>query len=261
LKGVLLYPSDYDKEKKYPMVVHIYQTKSGELHQYVNPSQYNEEGFNSTNYTLNGYFVLLPDIIYELGNPGPSATECVLAAVKKVTDLGFVDPEKIGLTGHSFGGYETDFIITQTDVFSAAISGAGISDTIAWYFSMGKDIEAPQAWRFENQQFRMGKTFYEDKQSYFRNSPILNAVNVTTPLLQWCGKADSAVTWEQSVAFYIALRRLQKKNMLLVYPDESHAISKKINQQDLTLRVQQWFDYYLKKQPPAMWISEGTKSN
>lgn len=261
LKGVLLYPSEYDKEKKYPMVVNIYQTKSGELHQYMNPSQYNEEGFNSTNYTLNGYFVLLPDIIYELGNPGPSATECVLAAVKKVTDLGFVDPEKIGLTGHSFGGYETDFIITQTSIFSAAISGAGISDTIGWYFSMGKDVEVPQAWRFENQQFRMGKTFYEDKQSYFDNSPILNAVNVTTPLLQWTGKIDSTVSWEQSVAFYIALRRLQKKHMLLVYPDESHAISIKTNQQDLTLRVKQWFDYYLKKQPPAMWISEGIKSN
>lgn len=258
LKGVLLYPSDFDKGKKYPMVAHIYQTKSGELHQYVNPSQYNDEGFNVTNYTLNGYFVLLPDIVYELGSPGASATECVLAAVKKVTDMGFVDPKKIGLIGHSFGGYETDFIITQTDIFSAAISGAGISDTVGWYFSIGEDIVAPQAWRFEDKQFRMGKTFYEDKENYFRNSPILNAVNIKTPLLQWCGKADQAVSWEQSVVFYTALRRLQKKHMMLVYPDESHAISKNTNQKDLTLRVQQWFDYYLKNQPPATWISVGT---
>ena len=258
LKGVLLYPSDYDKEKKYPMVVHIYQTKSGALHEYTTPSQYSEEGFNPTNYTLNGYFVLLPDIMYELGNPGPSATDCVVAAVKKVTDSGFVDPEKIGLIGHSFGGYETDFIITQTNIFASAISGSGISDTVSWYFSIGSDVEAPQAWRFENQIFRMGKPFYEDQQSYFGNSPILNAVNIKTPLLQWTGKEDSTVCWEQSKAFYAALRRLGKEHMMLVYPDETHAIYKRANQKDLTIRIQQWFDHYLKKQPSASWISVGT---
>ncbi|SHH67323.1 Dipeptidyl peptidase IV (DPP IV) N-terminal region [Flavobacterium johnsoniae] len=258
LKGVLLYPSDYVKEKKYPMVVHIYQTKSGALHEYTAPSQYSEEGFNPTNYTLNGYFVLLPDIVYELGNPGPSATECVVAAVKKVTDLGFVDPEKIGLIGHSFGGYETDFIITQTDIFASAISGSGISDTVSWYFSIGNDVEAPQAWRFENQIFRMDKPFYEDQQSYFANSPILNAVNIKTPLLQWTGKDDSTVCWEQSKAFYVALRRLGKEHMMLVYPDEIHAIYKRENQKDLTTRIQQWFDHYLKKQPSASWIRVGT---
>lgn len=259
LKGLLLYPSDFDKEKKYPMIVHIYEIRSAGLHQYTNPSQYNDEGFNITNYTLNGYFVLLPDIVYESGDPGVSATACVLAAVKKVTDMGFVDPEKIGLTGHSFGAYESVFIITQTDVFSAAISGAGISDITRWYFSIGKDIQAPEAWRFESQLFRMGKTFYEDKESYFRNSPILHAAHITTPLLQWTGKEDPTVSWDQSVAFYIALRRLQKKHMLLVYPDEPHVVFNKNNQKDLTLRTQQWFDYYLKKEPPAQWITAGTK--
>ncbi|SHL43263.1 S9 family peptidase [Flavobacterium chilense] len=260
LKGVLLYPSDYDKEKKYPMVVYIYQTKSVTLHEYTNPSQYSEEGFNPTNYTLNGYFVLLPDIVYELGDPGPSATDCVVAAVKKVIDFGFVDPEKIGLIGHSFGAYEANFIITQTDIFAAAISGAGISDTVLWYFSMGKDLEIPQAWRLENQQLRMGKSFYEDQQSYFRNSPLMNAENIKTPLLQWTGKEDTNICWEQSEAFYIALRRLGKEHMMLVYPDESHAIYKKDNQKDLTIRIQQWFNHYLKKRPSASWISVGTKA-
>ena len=259
LKGILLYPSDFDKEKKYPMIVHIYEIRSAGLHRYTNPSLYNDEGFNVTNYTLNGYFVLLPDIVYESGNPGVSATVCVLAAVKKVTDMGFVDPEKIGLTGHSFGGYESSFIITQTDVFSAAVSGAGISDIVRWYFSIGKDIKAPEAWRFESQLFRMGKTFYQDKDSYFRNSPILHAANITTPLLQWTGKEDPTVSWDQSIAFYIALRRLQKKHMLLVYPDEPHVVFNRNNQKDLTLRTQQWFDHYLKKELPATWISTGTK--
>lgn len=261
LKGILLYPSDFDKEKKYPMIVHIYEIRSAGLHRYTNPSLYNDEGFNVTNYTLNGYFVLLPDIVYEYGNPGLSATECVLAAVKNVTEMGFVDSKKIGLTGHSFGAYESSFIITQTDVFSAAISGAGISDIVRWYFSIGQDVQAPEAWRFESQLFRMGKTFYEDKESYFRNSPILNAAQITTPLLQWTGKEDPTVAWDQSVAFYIALRRLQKKHMLLVYPDEPHVIFNRENQKDLTLRTKQWFDHYLKKELPAEWISVGTKWN
>jgi len=246
LKGALFYPASFDVNKKYPMVVYIYQVKSKELNTYVNPSLYNEDGFNITNYTLNDYFVFLPDIDYKTGNPGFSAAECVTAGVQKVIGIGNVDPKKIGLIGHSFGGYETNFIITQTSMFAAAVSGSGVADSVGWYFSIGDDVIAPQAWRFENQQFRMQRSLYENKRGYIENSPIMNADNIKTPLLLWTGKEDTSVNWKQSVSLYSALRRLEKECMMLVYPGEGHTLFKADNQADLTNRIRQWFDHYLK---------------
>ena len=241
------------------MVVHIYEIMSKNLHHYVNPSFLNGEGFNVTNYTLADYFVLLPDIRYELGNPGISAVDCVSAGVNAVVDKGLVDKSKIGLFGHSFGGFETNFIISQTNIFAAAVSGAGISDIIAYYFNISKNaIFQPEMWRFEDQQWRMGKSLYDDKEGYLRNSPIMHAQNVTTPLLLWTGKNDRIVPWNQSITYYLALRKLGVKNRLLVYPDEDHSLENRQNQTDLSKRMMGWFDDLLKGEPTQDWISKST---
>jgi dipeptidyl aminopeptidase/acylaminoacyl peptidase len=259
LKAALFYPADYNPTKKYPMVVHIYEIMSNNLHHYVNPSFLNSEGFNSTNYTLNGYFVLLPDITYEMGNPGISAVDCVTAAVNAVVDKGLVDKNKIGLYGHSFGGYETNFIISQTNIFAAAVSGAGISDIIAFYFNISKNaIFQSDMWRFENQQWRMGKSLYDDKEGYCRNSPIMHAENVQTPLLLWTGKNDRIIPWNQSITYYLALRRLGVTTRMLVYPDEDHSLENADNQKDLSKRMMTWFDHLLKGEDAPEAISEGT---
>ncbi|MFV8326204.1 alpha/beta hydrolase family protein [Flavobacterium sp. ZS1P14] len=261
LKAALFYPADYNPRQKYPMVVHIYEIMSKNLHHHVNPSLLNSEGFNVTNYTLSGYFVLLPDITYQMANPGISAVDCVTAGVAAVVDKGLVAKTKIGLSGHSFGGYETNFIISQTPIFAAAVSGAGISDIIAFYFNIGKNaVFQSDMWRFENQQWRMGKSLYDDKEGYLRNSPIMHADNVKTPLLLWTGKNDRIVPWNQSVSYYLALRKLGVENRLLVYPDEDHSLQNPTNQTDLSKRMMAWFDHLLKGEAKPESLSQGTSS-
>lgn len=258
LKAALFYPADYDPTKKYPMVVHIYDRMSTNLHHYINPNFLNPEGFNVTNYTLNGYFVLLPDIIYQMGNPGSSAVDCVTAGVKTVVEKGLADKHKIGLYGHSFGGYETNFIISQTNIFAAAVSGAGISDIISMYFNISKNaIFQTDMWRFENQQFRIGKSLYDDKEAYVSNSPIMHAENVKTPLLLWAGKNDRIIPWNQSISYYLALRKLGVTTEMLVYPDEDHSLENPENQKDLSRRMMAWFDHLLKGDPEVKAVSKG----
>lgn len=242
------------------MVVHIYDVMSDELHQYVNPSFLNREGFNVINYTLNGYFVLMPDIIYQMGNPGSSAVDCVTAGVNAVTGKGLVDKDKIGLFGHSFGGYETNFIISQTNIFKAAVSGAGVSDIISYYFNISRNgYFQSDMWRFENQQFRIGKSLYEDKEAYVSNSPIMHAENVKTPLLLWAGKNDRIIPWNQSIAFYLALRKLEVPTQMLVYPDEDHSLENSENQKNLSQRMMEWFDYWLKGEAEFKAVSKETE--
>src|SRR5690606_18072510 len=137
------------------------------------------------NLTSQGYFVLMPDIIYGKGNPGMDATDCVVAATNHVIGMGMVKRDRIALMGHSFGGYETNFIITQTSLFRTAISGASIFDLPSWYLSISRNSGDPEIWRFESQQWRMGKSLYADREGYERNSPSSWVENVNTPLLLW----------------------------------------------------------------------------
>lgn len=259
LTGILYYPAAYNPEKKYPMIVHIYEKQSYLFHYYINPSLYNMSGFNTSNLTAQGYFVLLPDIEYELGNPGLSAADCVLAATKAVVSKDLVDSSKIGLIGHSFGGYETNFILGQTNLFASAISGASVFDLAGWYLSIGWTVGRPEMWRFESQQWRMGKSLFEDRKGYERNSPLTYVDKIKTPVLIWTGEEDRQIHYYQSIAFYLAMQRLKKSAILLVYPGDGHALVKKENQQHFAHRIEDWFGYYLKGESPKKWISEGVQ--
>lgn len=259
LKGVLYYPAVYDAAKKYPMVVSIYDKQLAYLYNYLPPSLENIIGFNITDYTLNGYFVLRPDIIYERNDPGISAADCTLAATHAVLEKGIVDEDGVGLIGHSFGGYETNFIVTQTDLFRTAVSGAGISDLTSFYLSIGWSMGKPEIFRFEHQQWRMDYPLFEDFESYARNNPIANVKDIVTPLLLWTGEKDDQVNYYQSIRMHLALRRLGKPTTLLVYPNEGHAIVTPHFQKDLSLKIHEWFDYYLKKGKSKEWIGNGTK--
>lgn len=257
LKSALFYPAGYQPGNKYPMIVYIYEQESDRLHRFSAPSKYSDIGFNIANYTSSGYLVLCPDIRYEVGNPGISAADCVNAATRNVINMGMADPERLGLIGHSFGGYQTDFILTQTDMFAAAVSGAAATDMLSFYLTMGWNNSRGDLWRFETQQWRMGKSFYEDKEGYDRNSPIRHAEKITTPLLAWTGKQDLQVNWAQSMELYLALRRLGKKHLLLLYPGETHMLTNRQNQQDLSDRIKDWFGYWLKGEPMGGWIGLG----
>jgi dienelactone hydrolase len=246
LNAILYYPKGYEENKKYPMIVYIYELLSQNLFSYNNPSLYNAEGFTLANYTNEGYFVLLPDITYTIGDPGTSATDCVLKAVNTALLTANIDKKRMGLIGHSYGGHETSLIITKTTLFAAAVAGAASTNMISDYLRLNEVTQANKFWRFEMHQYRMGVSPFGNWEAYMKNSPVMNAEKIVTPLLSWTGKSDGTVDWRQSVELHLALKRLNKTNTLLVYPNEDHILHNLDAQLDLTLRIKKWFDKYLK---------------
>lgn len=259
LHGILYYPANYDPAKKYPMVVNIYEKQLYMQHYYFNPSEQNMAAFNASNLTAQGYFVLMPDIEYELGNPGISALDCVTAATEVVINTGLVAPDKIALMGTSFGGYETNFIMTRTNLFCTAITGASVFDLQSWYLSIGNATRKAEIWRYESQQWRMEKSLFEDRQAYVDNSPASFVEHINAPMLIWAGENDRTIDPHQSIALYLALRRLNKKGVMLLYPKEGHSLVMPNNQTDLTRKVEDWLAFFLKGEPASGWIVQATK--
>ncbi|MFV8374738.1 prolyl oligopeptidase family serine peptidase [Flavobacterium sp. GSP11] len=254
LQGILYYPAGYDATKKYPMIVHIYQKQSHHFHHYHNPSKKSNRGFNFTDYTARGYFVLLADIVYEKGKVGMSAVACVSSAVKTALKEKAIDANRLGLIGHSFGGYETNYIITQTKLFAAAVSGAGISDLVSSYLYYNPNNSMSNMWRLESFPYYMGGSLHEITNVYLENSPVLHAKDITTPLLSWSGEADNQVSVFQGMEFYNALRRLGKKHIMLLYPKEGHVLMNADNRKDLSTKIREWLDYYLNNASAVDWM-------
>jgi dipeptidyl aminopeptidase/acylaminoacyl peptidase len=254
LKGVLVYPFDYNPAKQYPMIVYIYEKQTAIRHRYVNPTLLNGSGLNASIFASQGYFVLYPDIVYTVGSPGFSATDCVTVATRAAIAMAPIDKSKIGLTGHSFGGFETDFIMTQTDMFATAIAGSAVTDFVSDYLSINANDYRFDGWRFEYQQLRMGKSLFEDFAGYRKNSPISYASNITKPIFSYTGIADKQVNPYQTIEFYLASRRLNKEHIMVLYPDDDHVIMKEENQMDLTNKLSEWFGYYLKGEKKPEWL-------
>lgn len=220
LQGILMYPSDYRVDKKYPMIVYIYERLSKTFYDYINPASSIAIGFSPPTYLHDDYFVLMPDIKYEIGIPGPSAADCVTSAVKSVIKRNLVEENHIGLLGHSWGGFQTAFIISQTPIFAAAVAGGAVTDPVSSYLSKNFEAYRSPNWRFEDQQFRMQSSPLNNWEGYIKNSTIAHAANITTPLLSWNGKNDNSVNFEQGLELHLALRALHKENIFLLYPDQ-----------------------------------------
>ena len=255
LQGALFYPANYQQGKKYPMIVYIYEILSNTLHGYVNPG--NRSAYNTSNFTTGGYFIFRPDIVYDVNDPGMSAVNCVVPAVKEVLKTGMIDENEVGLMGHSWGAYQTSFIITQTNLFHAASAGAPLTDMISMSMSIYWNSGTPDQKIFETSQGRFDGPWYERMQDHIRNSPMFNADKINTPLLVAFGDKDGAVDWHQGIEMYGTLRRMMKPHVLLVYADENHGLAKKENQVDYQKRQRQWFDHYLLGKPAEKWITEG----
>jgi dienelactone hydrolase len=250
LKGYLLWPANYVAGKKYPMIVQIYQKLSQNFHQYEPPSLEMDSEMNLTNLTLEGYFVLQPDIVFTPHEPGRSALRCVTAAVEEVLKKGVIDKDNLGIIGHSFGAYETSLIVSQTDMFKAAVAGAGITDAVGYCLGLDGWGDT-NFWRFEYRQMRIDAPYYGPE--FRENSPVMNAPDIHTPLLLWVGNHEGNVPWWESLKLNNALWRLQKKCVFLVYDGEDHAIGKKENRIDLCARVLHWFNSRLKGEPAEDW--------
>lgn len=246
LSGTLVYPANFNAQKKYPLIVFIYENLSGKINVFDSPSNYDTIGFNTLKYSTNGYFVLYPNISYTIQDPGISALKSVTSAVNKVLESGFIDDNKLGLIGHSFGGYESAFIATQTDMFSAIVAGSAITNITSHYHSIGWNWNQPEIWRYETQQWRMIDSYYQVKDAYLRNSPLQYVEHVKTPLLLWTGKEDYQVYWEQSIEMFLALKRLGKKSKLVLFDNEGHVLMSKNNQKNLSIEIMAWFDKYCK---------------
>ena len=253
LQGILYYPQRYRQDKSYPMIVHIYEKQSWEMQKFQRPSYDNGAGFNVANYIMEGYFVLLPDISYPDNNPGEAALDCIESSVASLLGRKDIDKDKIGLIGHSFGGYETDYILTRSNLFAVGVSGAAINDIPSFYHFVVPDFSRPNFWHMEYGQFRIGKPYHSDPLFYNQASPLYNSAAITTPLLSWCGKDDAQVPLTQLVSLHLSLRRQGKTHSALFYPGEGHTLSEYDNRKDLTIRISEWFRHYLKGGPVPKW--------
>ncbi len=255
LEGRLLYPADYDPDKEYPMMVYIYEELSQSLHSYSMPNRTN--AYNQRRFSSEGYFVFMPDITYELRRPGESAVESVVPAVEKVLETSMIDEDRIGLNGHSWGAYQTSFIITQTDLFSSAVAGAPLTNMISMYNSTYWNTGVPNKTIFETSQGRFPEPYWEDWDYFVDNSPVFHMDETDTPLLLMFGTEDGAVDFNQGVELYNTMRRMGNPFVMLVYEGENHSLARKENQLDYATRAFQWHEHYLLDEDPENWIIEG----
>jgi dipeptidyl aminopeptidase/acylaminoacyl peptidase len=254
LQGALYLPANYEKHKRYPTVVYIYEKLSQGLNHYWAPAVH---GFSKSVYTSNGYAVFMPDIVYQVNDPGRSAVGCVLPALEAAIATGVVDRERVALHGHSWGGYQTAFVITQTDAFKAAVAGAPLTNLVSMYSSIYWNTGWANQPIFESSQGRFTCGYWDNWEAYIRNSPIYFAKNVKTPLLLLHNDKDGAVNWNQGIEYFNTLRRLGKPVVMLQYKGENHGLAKPANQKDYTVRMREFFDHYLRDKPAPAWLKEG----
>jgi dipeptidyl aminopeptidase/acylaminoacyl peptidase len=254
LQGALYLPANYEQGKRYPTIVYIYEKLSENAHSYSRPSF---NGFNTAVYTSAGYAVFTPDIVYKLDDPGMSAVWSVLPALKAAVATGIVDERRVGLHGHSWGGYQTAFLVTQTNAFHAAIAGAPLTDLISMYNAIYWNSGSTNQPIFESSQGRFTAGPTEILPAYERNSPIYHAKNVTTPLVILHNDKDGAVDFTQGIEYYNTLRRLGKEVVMLDYKGENHNLRKPENMKDYTARMKEFFDYQLMDRAVPDWWKEG----
>lgn len=258
--GILYKPENFDPRKKYPIIFNYYEKKSNGLHNYPQPGS-NNGGFDIARYVSNGYLVLLPDIHYKQGQTGESALRSITSAANYLATFPWVNKHKMGLQGHSFGGYETNYIITHSNLFAAAQEGAGSCNLISAYGYLTPSGDTRHE-LYEKGQGNLGTTPWTHPDIYIKNSPIFNVHKVTTPLLMMHNKEDSAVPFAQAIEFFTALRRENKKVWLLQYDNGSHTLDGDPDiVLDFSIRQQQFFDHYLKDSLPPLWMTQGVPAS
>jgi dipeptidyl aminopeptidase/acylaminoacyl peptidase len=255
LRAILVKPDNFDPAKKYPLMVYIYEELSEGLHSYRAPNP--GTSINITRYVSNGYVVLMPDIVYDTGYPGQSAEKCVIPAVQSVVAQGFIDPKRIGIQGHSWGGYQITYLITRTNMFAAVEAGASVSNMISAYGGVRWGTGMSRAFQYEKTQSRIGAPPWDAPLQFIENSPIFWVEKVHTPYLTIHNDEDDAVPWYQGIEFYSAMRRLGKEAYMFVYNGEPHGLRQRDNQKHWTVHMDEYFDHYLLGKPMPEWMQKG----
>ena len=255
LQGALYYPAQHDPSRTYPLIVWTYERETPWVHIYDVPDE--SDYYNFTTWTQRGYFVLLMDIAYRPRDPGLSAIEAVRPAIGSLVERGLVDAERVGLVGHSWGGYQAAYLPTRTDLFAASVAGAPLTDFVSFMGQIHWNQGIPEPDHWETGQARMEVPYWEDPEAHLRNSPLHGIQDLETPILLAHGTEDGVVEFFQSTVFYNYARRAQKQVVLLAYEGEDHSFRQEANQIDYHRRILEWFDHYLQGAEAPDWIREG----
>ena len=250
-EGILFKPENFDCEKKYPIIFHYYEKNAFNAHVFIHP-ELSEGAINIPSFVSNGYLVFVPDIEYKIGYPGESAYNSVVSAANYLAKMPWVDTRKMGLQGHSFGGFETNYIVSHSNLFVAAAPASAVSDLVTAYG------ELPKTWFYERRQGRIGATLWDRPDLYIANSPVFKADKVKAAvLIEYGRRDDSVVPYWQGLQWYNELKRLGRKVWMLGYEKEGHTIDEPKDQMDYSVRLAQFFDHFLKDAAAPKWMTNG----
>ena len=256
LRGLLYKPENFDPSKKYPVIVYFYEKYSNQIHTHYVPSP-SRSIVNFPYCNSNGYIVFVPDINYRTGEPGRSAYDDIISGTMALTKLPYIDADRMGIQGQSWGGYQVAYLVTQTGMFKAAMAGAPVSNMTSAYGGIRWESGVVRQFQYEHGQSRIGANLWENRDLYIENSPIFYANRITTPLLIMSNDNDGAVPYYQGIELITAMRRLGKPAWLLCYNGDEHNLTKRPYRQDLSIRMYQFFDHYLKDAPEPSWMKNG----
>jgi dipeptidyl aminopeptidase/acylaminoacyl peptidase len=255
-EGVLYKPENFDPNKKYPMIVYFYERNNNTLYNYQAPAP-TPSRLNIPFFVSRGYIVFVPDIWYKTGYPGQSAYDYIVSGTRALIKKGFVDSTKLGLQGQSWGGYQIAYLITRTNLYAAAWAGAPVANMTSAYGGIRWGTGVTRQFQYEKTQSRIGATLWEKPQLYIENSPLFHLPKVKTPLVIMANDGDDAVPWYQGIELFTAMRRLDKPVWMLNYNNEAHNLVERKNRKDISIREQQFFDWMLKGEKPAPWLTGG----
>lgn len=254
--GILYLPEGYDPSRTYPVLVNFYETHSRELFSYRVP-EFSSSVIDIPTYVSRGYVVFMPDVAYTIGEPSQSCYDAVVSGVEYLIKSGIADPKRIGLCGHSWGGYQVADLVTRTNLFCCASPGAAVTNLTSSYLALRGRSGVPRLYVYEDAQGRLGKHLWEDPEMYLRNSPIFRADRIRTPLLIFHNEGDDAVPFSEGLALFLAMRRFGQPAWLVNYRGEGHSVNSKEACRDWSMRMEQFFDHYLLHAPAPRWMREG----
>lgn len=264
LLGILYFSGNFDSTRKYPLIFRYYESECARsINSFYSPKQEKADPKSpKSESTLNvgycveaGYLVFWVDIHYEIGYPGESALKSIISAVNVLSKLRFVDTSRMGIQGQSWGGYQTNYIVTHSNLFKAACSSAGVSNMVSFVGNGNEEWGKFDHSYYEVNQGRVGYSLWQRPDLYIQNSPIFSVHRVTTPVLLMNNKKDYQF-YLQGVEFMSALRRLGKRAWMIQYDDGYHSINGK-SAEDWGNKMMQFFDHYLKDAPAPRWMLEG----
>ncbi len=255
-EGILYKPEDFDPTKKYPVIFYFYERNADKLYNYMNPAP-SASTINIPYFTSNGYIVFDPNIYYKTGEPGQSAYNSVVSAAKMLSRMPWVYSTRMAIQGQSWGGYQVAYLVTRTNIFRAAGAGAPVSNMTSAYGGIRWGTGLNRQFQYEKTQSRIGATLWQRQDLYIKNSPLFAVDKIKTPLLIMHNDADGSVPWYQGIEMFTAMRRLGKPVWMLQYNGEDHNLVERKNRKDLSIRLAQFFDYWLKGAPAADWIKRG----